>query len=160
MIEVNERAIHRTGVWQSIEKDCTVIAVEGRVDSAWQPMALVRHDEPHGSFHYDWFLAGATSARTFRCAHRLDQLAGAAETPLVAIDDHRLFYVHLSERFELSGGRGIVTPIARGWWRPSGTPCEAICELIEVRWSPTDVARTFRLTCDARGITLSPHSES
>ncbi len=119
-------------------------------------MSLVRHDEPHGPFHYDWFLGGATSARTFRCTERLDQLSDASETPLVAIDDHRLFYVHLSERYELSGGRGIVTPIARGWWRPSGTPCEAICELIEVRWGTSDRVRTFRITRDGRLIAL-PH---
>ncbi len=122
-------------------------------------MALVRHDTTDGSFHYDWFLAGESVARTLRSDERLDQLSGAAETQLVAVADHRLLYLHLAEPVELSGGRGIVTPIAQGSWRAVSTQGGSKDELIEVRWGCSDSIHTLRITCDARLISLSPQRE-
>ncbi|MSR45347.1 MAG: hypothetical protein EXS15_08380 [Phycisphaerales bacterium] len=123
-------------------------------------MALVRHDELNGAVHFDWFLAGESTARTFRCAGRLDQLSGDSESQLVEINDHRLFYVHLAERFELSDGRGSVTPVARGWWRPSGASCDSRDELIELRWAPSPSARTYRLTRESRLVPLACDADS
>jgi hypothetical protein len=136
-------------VWQSIGKDCTVILVERRADNIWLPMALARHDVLGGNFHFDWFLGriaecaddDARVVRTMRCHSRID----------VSLAAEGWFYLHLGKQHQLSQGRGVVTPIARGGWRTTEAAVGSANESIELRW---DADPTIRRCC----ITPPPRS--
>jgi len=139
-------------VWQSIGKDCTVILVERRADNIWLPMALARHDVLGGNFHFDWFLGriaecaddDARVVRTMRCHTRIDVSLAAEGIAIEPLDDHRWFYLHLGKQHQLSQGRGVVTPIARGVWRGINSTVGSANENIELRW---DADPTIRRCC-------------
>ena len=128
-------------------------------------MALSRHDVPGGNFHFDWFLGrisectddDARVARTMRCQIRLDEHLAANGIVLQPLEDHRWFYLHLAKKHELSQGRGVVTPLARGWWRGIEPTDGAAGETIELRWDSDQTIRRCRITPppECRLITLA-----
>ncbi len=115
-------------------------------------MALLRHDLPDGSFHFDWLLGrtlecaddDAQVVRTIRCPLPIDQLSPGEGAIIEPLGDHRWFYLHLSQKHELSQDRGAVTPIARGWWRGVEPTAGSVDEVIELRW---DADPTIRRCC-------------
>ncbi len=127
-------------------------------------MALARHDVPSGNFHFDWFLArfsacaddDARIVRTMRCQIRVDEPLANEGIALEPLDDHRWFYLRLRQKHELSEGRGVVTPLARGWWRGIEANEGTADETIELRWESDQVIRRFRITPppESRLITL------
>ncbi len=125
-------------------------------ESAWRPMALVLHTETNGIPHFDWFLArvkrcddsDARLLRAFRCGSRLDQTIPAEGVSLDAIADHRWHYLQLNAPCELSRGRGIVAPVARGFWQSAADATNSTVELIDIRWEHTTARRM--------GITAKP----
>ncbi|HRJ49368.1 MAG: hypothetical protein KF787_00075 [Phycisphaeraceae bacterium] len=76
---------------------------------------LLRHDLPNGHTHADWLVQ--TSDRpeapvlAFRLRTRVDR-PGLVLFSAERLPDHRAFY--LDHAGPVSGGRGTVTPIARG----------------------------------------------
>ncbi|MDA0213876.1 MAG: hypothetical protein O2875_00765 [Planctomycetota bacterium] len=117
-------------------------------------MALARHDDLGGNFHFDWFLGrveecaddDARIVRTFRCQSRIDHSLATDGALLEQLDDHRWFYLYLSQTHQLSQGRGVVTPLARGWWRSIETTDESVDEAIELRWDSDKAIRKYRIT--------------
>ncbi len=109
-------------------------------------MALLQHHDDSGTFHFDWLLAqqqdcediDARVVRTYRCGLRVDQAIPAGGIDLEQISDHRWFYLGLKKPHTLSRGRGIVTPLANGWWRGG--------EVVELRWDHDDVVRRYQIT--------------
>ncbi len=84
------------------------------------PCVLLLHDEPDGGWHFDWMLArwpevederGPGPLITFRTHVRPDEDVHGFDAERVA--DHRAAY--LMREGEVSGGRGQVRRVARGW---------------------------------------------
>lgn len=117
-------------------------------------MALVRHDELEGKFHFDWLLSrvvesadsDARVVRIFRSPKRVDQPIEPEGMAIQPIADHRWFYLHLPQPHALSHSRGTVTPLARGWWRAIEGPADSLDETIEVRWDGEPSIRRCRIT--------------
>lgn len=102
-------------------------------------MALLRHELPAGGAHFDWLLAATPTPeddeRTVICL-RTTTAPWPAPTvgaifPLQRAADHRGLYLRLADPRELDG-RGIVRPIARGFWQPDGDETGL---RVQVRWS-------------------------
>lgn len=76
--------------------------------------ALLRHDLPDGSSHFDWMIQrrGGDDAPlvTFRVGVRIDLAPPRFDAE--RIGDHRAAYLDLEG--EVSGGRGRVTRVAEG----------------------------------------------
>lgn len=104
--------------------------------------ALLRHEVPGESDHFDWLAELPLPPRpttdpeatvaTFRLVRRLDRVPPGSSIAGERIDDHRRFYLTLEAPRELSGGRGRVEPQCRG-------RVAACCEVregwdIELEW--------------------------
>jgi hypothetical protein len=85
------------------------------------PCVLLRHDEPDGGWHFDWLMARWDPQREggdsgplicFRVQVRPDE-DGVEVFEGHRLADHRSAY--LSHEGEISGGRGSVRRVARGW---------------------------------------------
>lgn len=76
------------------------------------PMALLLHELPDGSSHFDWMLARDETGPlvTFRVADRID--LGVPAFAATRLADHRRIY--LTYEGEVSGGRGRVRRVAQG----------------------------------------------
>ena len=83
-------------------------------------MALLHHERPDGSSHFDWMIQPdgppTTPLITFRIERRLDD-AGLESFRARPLPDHR--YVYLSYQGPVSGGRGKVTRLLK-------LPCEIL----------------------------------
>jgi hypothetical protein len=79
-----------------------------------------------------------------RCHSRIDVSLAAEGIAIEPLDDHRWFYLFLSQTHQLSQGRGVVTPIARGGWRTIEPAVGSANENIELRW---DADPTIRRCC-------------
>lgn len=85
------------------------------------PIALLRHDLADGSAHVDLMVAtpGAPigdddrTVACWRCPVRPDESASAAQV-IERIDDHRGWYLRLTQPSDLSGNRGRVLPLRAG----------------------------------------------
>lgn len=93
------------------------------------PFAILRHDLPDASFHFDWLFAKenppATKLQTFRTSQYPETVSVGTTLPLERISDHRLRY--LTYQGDLSRERGTVQRLASGHYqfrtesaRPSG----------------------------------------
>ncbi|MBU3728588.1 MAG: hypothetical protein FGM37_04995 [Phycisphaerales bacterium] len=94
--------------------------------SAWQPMVLIRHECGPAS-HWDWMLAPAECPRdpnayaldSWRVAVPLHRMPPGDAVEIEQGPAHRVEYLSLESPRALSGDRGHVVPVARGWWRPA-----------------------------------------
>jgi len=126
------------------------------------PMVLLRHDLPDGSWHWDWMLArhpsppdappGLGTLLTLRTRQRPDD---QSVTELIAerIGDHRAAYLTLQG--DIGGGRGCVTRIAAGWCRigrdePGVTEFQTWFAGGERRWLGTLEGTWWRFRATAR----------
>lgn len=75
---------------------------------------ILRHDCPDGSHHFDWMIDAGEGLTTFRVRERIDG-PGLDVFEAERLADHRRAY--LDYEGEISGGRGFVTRVARGWCR-------------------------------------------
>jgi hypothetical protein len=102
-------------------------------------LALLRHDLPDGSWHVDLLVgppgaaaalldADAVVARTWRCLANPAEVAVGTTLELEQAADHRALYLSLDRERTLDGGRGRVTPLARGSIEHHGC-------LAQIRWS-------------------------
>jgi len=139
-------AIHRREVWQSIVRECTVVAAMTASEPNWLPMATALHRLIGGSSHFDWFFGQSAdtsdpdirSARTFRCT--LDPRGARAGwmCPLEALTDHRAHYLTTTTERRLADG-STVTPLQRGQWMNAGS------QEIIIRWNDSDAFHRIRL---------------
>lgn len=88
------------------------------------PMALLLHELPDGSHHYDLLLAAhpmvADEDRvvpTWRCARDPLALRPGEDCPSERIGPHRGLYLKLDHPRSLQAARGVVHPVHRGWHR-------------------------------------------
>gem|GEM_PF-3937031 len=86
--------------------------------------AILRHERPDGSVHFDLLLGPATmpgmderSVPTWRCQRNPMVLDLDAVTPIAALPPHRGLYLGLDRAVTLSGDQGTVTPTWRGTHR-------------------------------------------
>jgi hypothetical protein len=86
--------------------------------------AILRHERPDGSVHFDLLLGPATmpgvderSVATWRCRRDPMTLDHDADTPIKALPLHRGLYLSLDHAVTLSDDRGTVTPVWRGTHR-------------------------------------------
>ena len=101
--------------------------------------AILRHTTTDGRQHFDWLLAqteivlaDARETLCWRCPRLLTAMNVNERMVVQATDNHRGLYLSLDGARELSGERGRVEPVARGWAQ----------ELQE--WQATDHAATAR----------------
>ena len=98
-------------------------------------MVLIRHECGEGS-HWDWMLApagcptdpDAHSLDSWRVSVPLHRTPPADPIEIEVGPAHRVAYLSLAAPHALSGGRGHVTPVARGRWR------QIDVSTWEVRW--------------------------
>ncbi len=117
-------------------------------------MSLVHHEMASGESHFDWFLgrtaqcldSDAKVVRSFRCPDRVDQPLDATGMKIEASSDHRWFYLQLKQPHELSQGRGLVTPIARGWWKDAHSSGALTGEILQTRWDGDSAIHYYRIT--------------
>ena len=84
--------------------------------------AILRHTTTDGRQHFDWLLAqteivlaDARETLCWRCPRPLTEMNVNEEMVVQAIQKHRGLYLSLDGACELSGERGRVEPVARGW---------------------------------------------
>ncbi len=102
-------------------------------------MALLRHELPDGSGHFDWLLAvnlrPGNEERSVVCLRTLvppwPAPAREAILSLERVADHRGLYLWLTAPRELDE-RGIAHPLMRGNWRRIGAENRL---LIQAHWS-------------------------
>ncbi len=98
-------------------------------------MVLIRHECGEGS-HWDWMLAPAGCARdpdaraleSWRVGVPLHRMPPSDAVEIEEGPAHRVAYLSLAAPQALSGDRGHVMPVARGWWRPARESA------LEIRW--------------------------
>lgn len=97
------------------------------------PMALLLHELPDGTRHYDLLLAAQPKVAeedrvvpTWRCAEDPLVLPPGAACPAERIGPHRGLYLTLDHPRSLQGPRGVVHPVHRGWHR-------AVSEGVEIQ---------------------------
>jgi hypothetical protein len=160
--EASIHAILRRRVWQSIGRECTVVAAMNASASIWLPMATALHRLADGSSHFDWFFGrspdtsdpDARSARAFRCVCDPRESSVGWTTPLEPLADHRVHYLTTREERELADG-STVTPLKRGQWmkareqRAHGDsptrPGDSTEEII-IQWDGCSAFHRIRLT--------------
>ncbi|MFM7809319.1 MAG: hypothetical protein ACKPEA_15525 [Planctomycetota bacterium] len=92
-----------------------------RPPAAPLPMALLRHELPDGTFHFDLLLAASAdvcdedrSVPTWRCETDPLELGVGDACGATPLPPHRGAYLRLQTAVELSGGRGRVEPVRQG----------------------------------------------
>jgi hypothetical protein len=100
--------------------------------------AVLHHTGGAQGDHFDVLLATRTpdgeddlTCATWRTANDPGTLAAGQSTTAERIGAHRAAYLALTAPRELSDGRGVVTPVRSGTWRPHGT--DGIT--IDLHWS-------------------------
>ncbi|MSR45143.1 MAG: hypothetical protein EXS15_07310 [Phycisphaerales bacterium] len=134
--------------------------MDARDEPLWKPTSILRHELDDGAVHFDWLLGliptchdpDALVARTFRSADRLDSPLPRNGVGLEALALHRWFYLLLDHSHTLSKGRGVVSPVAQGFWR-EGQSLHGVhadhgdgAEEIDIRWGASATPRRMRIT--------------
>lgn len=84
-------------------------------------MAILRHELPDGTAHFDLLLAAeeagdeARVVPTWRCPVDPMSMAGGSRVEVESLPPHRGLYLRLREPRELGDGRGLVRPVHAGW---------------------------------------------
>lgn len=140
--------------------------MERRDAPLWKPTSILRHAQADGTSHFDWLLGVVAHcdnphlllARCFRCALCPKWPIPSGSSAIQEIGMHRWFYLGLSKPYELSQGRGIVHPVARGMWREAQGESIGADEILEVLWSDSKDPRQLRITPapDARVFEVDP----
>lgn len=84
-------------------------------------MAILRHELPDGSAHFDLLLAegdaddAARVVPTWRCPDDPMSLAAGSTMPVQPLPPHRGLYLRLHAPRELDHGRGRVQAVHSGW---------------------------------------------
>lgn len=86
------------------------------IRGAGHPTAVLRHDQPDGSHHFDWMLAadadGTATLTAFRLPAPLRDLIPGRSAEALRLPDHRPVYLHFEG--PISGHRGRVSRLSEG----------------------------------------------
>jgi hypothetical protein len=97
-------------------------------------MAILRHETPDGAAHFDLLLAEtpqvddeARAVPTWRCDRDPFTLRPGERARIERIDLHRGLYLRLDHVCTLSGARGSVRPVRRGWHQAIDDTIRQLC---------------------------------